>query len=311
VPIETRWRENEGLTEIASFGEGWSPRFVGRCSGGRVSLHLNGNGTLRVCKGIYGCDGPRAKHPYYAGFIAEQALEHGEALTFQCPDSGPKANGTDHHYFSVMVADLRPKVPVAGPLHDLKRLDVVPSTCGNNFDYPASEEQVFTYREGGFYGNLFQPAVVTDAGTIAAEEYSCYSDVWGDGLARLAGRACAGPITGAQPSLGCPADFTDSLPPDAGESLCFVNPPQGCLRHSPCVDAGHAHVNVCTTEFGATTNYLGCANDPAAATRQASYLECHGFPIGRPATTWGYATTVYLNDPCDGAPKTGPCAMRQ
>lgn len=307
VPIETRYRENEGSLEIASFHEGWSPRFVGRCSGGQVTLRLSGKGRLRVCKGIYGCNEPKAPEShYYVGFIKEQALGAGESMTFPCPDSGPKAKDTGSHYFSVMVAAADPSHAVGAAGRG--EIDVVPSTCGGNFDYPASEEQVFTYREGGFYGDLFKPASFTDAGTLSAEQYSCYSDVWGDGLARLAGRACAGPISGRGLS-GCPADRTDTLPPDAGESLCFVNPPRGCIDPSPCVpDAGGLHV--CATAIPATTDYLGCPGDPHAATRQSSYVDCHGFPVGRPSNTWRYSTTVYLNDPCDGAPNGGACAMR-
>jgi hypothetical protein len=54
-------------------------------------------------------------------------------------------------------------------------------------EYPATETQVFTWVEGGFYGNLF-----TGSAAPPMPKLTCFSDIWTEGAAHMNDRICAG-----------------------------------------------------------------------------------------------------------------------
>ncbi|WP_437754857.1 hypothetical protein [Sorangium sp. So ce1389] len=248
VPVEREYREH-GVTGAKSFSAcpertpewtsarecGWSGRNVGTCGPGepvtlRPSPATRDPLMVRVCKGIHGCDS--ASSPtgrWYAGHVAEGILSsdpriralHGARaeLSFICPSSGAAGPWS----FAVMVAppELSRPLPAAA--------DVALSAAGVYRRYPASEEEVFTVREGAFYGNLFA-SVTTGAPSTAMlshDQYACYSDVWTSPMAHMADRLCAGP-----------------------EAPCFVNLPGPCLMTS-------GHDGLCEGKLDGS--YYGCA----------------------------------------------------
>jgi hypothetical protein len=206
-----------GVTEgndILAFSQGWEPGYVGRCMPSKsITLAIPAPSrcaktSLRVCKGVRGCE------PEDARFLREKYGPCDDApLTFTCPDQG---------FYGVMTKSDRPA-----------KVEVVQRRADAGA-YPALEEDVFSFLEGAFFGNLFDPdgltrfrEVVLDAnqpkvtrghlaGTDEGDEdtiphrhiYSCYSlDNAEEGIAYLTGRICA--------------------KPDAGKK-CFPNPPQPC-----------------------------------------------------------------------------------
>ena len=231
VPVETALRENDG-TPIASFTPlercgnlpsggtaarscGYDPLFVGRCQAGEsVTVCTGGKAsgscacddpiteedrraTLRVCKGLYGCDAEEFSPPVaYAGRLPAEAAcadKKRPALTFTCPENGPlvdpagPSTGARYGYYSVMIGpgDLAPDQAPPPQVHE-----GVGATTG---DYPAGEEIVFTYREGSFYGDLFSSTQLkVQPQILAGDAFACFSDVWTDGLAALTDRFCAG-----------------------------------------------------------------------------------------------------------------------
>ncbi|KYF78059.1 hypothetical protein BE11_12070 [Sorangium cellulosum] len=188
---------------------GWQAAYVGRCEP-KFSVTLERDPLfedqtmVRVCKGIYGCDheqpdvaSSRAL-PYYAGFVA--GFDEKEKISFPCPQGG---------LFSVMLAspDLKKELP--------PELDVRPSR-GTPAQYPAREEEVFTYREGSFFGDVFRGP---------KDRYACYSDIWSHGKAHLTDRLCAGPsdegclLHEPYPCRAAPKGDADTAP--AYTQLCF------------------------------------------------------------------------------------------
>jgi hypothetical protein len=61
--------------------------------------------------------------------------------------------------------------------------------------YPSSEQEVFSYREGAFFGSIFNKvkspqAPGEDAQLLVGSQYACYSEVWNIDLAYLTDRLC-------------------------------------------------------------------------------------------------------------------------
>ena len=286
VRIEKTLREKDGTETIASLDTtcpagtpsgdphrncGWDRRYVGRCeNGATVTLKTVPSGTtasdtmVRVCKGIHACDDAPAPAPY-AGLVVDVPSAE-RPFSFKCPS--PSA-GRQYSYFGVMVAAKNPVAPLPGP-----SVDVIPEPGTlSSYGYPSKEEEVFTFREGAFYGNIFEkptpPPTPSEGGeppSLFGEQYACYGSIWHDGVAAFTGRMCARNST-------------------AG--LCFGNYPYPCLdRMAPPPPLS----NSCARESGG----------PAG-----SYLECKGFKGSFPAPTptltsvWPYGLTVLLNDPCD------------
>jgi hypothetical protein len=292
VAVETAYRECDG-TPIRSSGPckgpwadpttrdcGWTGKSVGSCAHGTsVTLRTNasaGNAAVRVCKGLYECDhedslppsGPLAcgsgadypaGTPWYAGVIRPSdtdPIKH--TVTFDCPRNGLT---TGPAYFSVMMASSDPSVALPGAAD----VEIV----GTSGTYPASEVEVFTFREGAFFGNLFDGSDhhpnVTDPGQVLiSDQYACYSDLWNTGAAYMTDRLCAGPGTD---------------PP------CFENVPEPCLwatgHPGTLAPDRHCEAQSC----GDDESYLGCRwNAP-----------------------WQHAITVFLNHPCDLAVDLDTC----
>ncbi|MRG93057.1 hypothetical protein [Polyangium spumosum] len=212
VPVETMYRESRG-TDIASFSPcppdaasvppaerncGYSPRYMGRCLAGEsVQLTAPPGLVVRVCEGIHGCDHPEGPNPtagdprWYSRHLPVTGQSSTGKWKFSCPGTHPE-DGTVRapigpwRTYGVMLAPLDPAAPVP-PEADVQAA---------NKGYPAPETQVFTHREGAFYGNLFQSACTklpcpAASAMLSGKQYACYSDIWSDGLAVLADRLCA------------------------------------------------------------------------------------------------------------------------
>jgi hypothetical protein len=286
--------------DIASFGDcaappsgevtrgcGWAPLDVGRCRAGTsVTVCASASGTapgscdsdepgasdlmLRVCKGLYGCDHGRDRPPY-AGYLPSQVETRSPRprVTFTCPNNGPlirdgddPRTGARYGYYSVMVASTtRGSLPGSAP--DDRRPRGIRASAfvgGSGDNYPASENDVFTYPEGAFYGYLFplhagqlrscSQSVAPDR-QLSNDMYACFSDLWATPMAVLTDRYCA-----HLPSVTEP---------------CFVNAPMAC--------------------------YLAAGDRCDAPVRSPDgYRACKGVS-SQPA--WRLPITVYLNHPCD------------
>jgi hypothetical protein len=292
VPVEQELRE-EGGTPIHSFRDcsgdaappdcGFEPLYVGMCNAGEeVTVCAGGtcdcsapisepdlSVTLRVCKGLYGCDstpfdastypGQLKDTPTYAGRLedahaacADAMSQKRPAVTFTCPANGPVLNGSQRGYYSVMIApgngasSRRPSSPVPKAVKD--------GVVDTRRTYPAREVDVFTYREGAFYGNLFSTSAKLDTNPtmLSGDTYACFGERWADGLATFADRFCA------------------------LDAVCFDHTPMGCFQ--PKGDR-------CESDSGMPGEF---------------YERCSGIavPPARPAE-WAAPITVYLNGPCD------------
>jgi hypothetical protein len=236
VPVETQYRDK---TKVASFEAcsgsnpppdcGYAPQFVGSCSPGhQVKVKAVTAGTnIRICEGLYGCD-TRTTMPAYTRVIVPNQVD---LAPFKCPATG---------YYSVMT---NPSSPVGA----------------NKGRYPAREEEVFTWPEGAFYGNIFRTdllALVADKyrdkgpGVLAGDQNVCFSQKWKDGVAQMNDRFCA---------------------VAAG---CFVNVPMPCFQ---------APNDRCAKNADPPLAFAGCK--PITPTSSE--------PV------WGLVITTYLNDPCD------------
>lgn len=273
VPLEPTLREKDGTVPIVSLSSpcldsstdkdpkrdcGWASRYVGRCTAGaKVTLDNPMGVMVRVCKGIHGCDhDPSGSYYGQVTSVPSTATR----VSFQCPSPTPPR---PYYYFGIMVA-----APDSSKLPEADT-DVTFSS-GADYSYPAKEAEVFTYREGAFYGNIFEPlpspaspaSVGGDApSALLGGQYACYSDIWNIGIAELTGRMCA--VIMAKP--------------------CFGNPPHRCLGLPP--PSPPAPADSCGSGSGMAD----------------AYLDCKGFPDTSPTPTgpWPRALTVMLNDPCD------------
>lgn len=243
VPVETRYREDRGREPIASFepcqgdvdpGDpcrrcGFSPRHVGRCvAGAKVTLKAVAGTLIRVCKGIHGCDEADPGLPYTGTLDSDPPGACGasapEAITFVCPENGP---GRDEGslaarrwgYYSVMFAS----ATSVDPATLLSIEDAVGTDCQSPFadpdflacnTYPAPEADVFTYREGAYYGTAFGGVAhetgcsPPQPGLLGAQQHACFGEPWTDGTAHLRDRLCEKPDDGclANTPLPCASD---------------------------------------------------------------------------------------------------------
>jgi hypothetical protein len=233
----------------------WEPRFVGQCvrdprAGGaseparKVQLKIASSARvrIRICKGIYGCDdtapgvGAGAATPpvfangrlvefptYYGGQMVDQAAaEPGGTIAFDCPDDGPLvkdgAGGLLRTgYFSVMLGTPDPRVSLPATADvALVRGGTSGEPFATHDAYPAAELEIFSYREGGFYGSLFSERPPPEP--VPNDKFACASAVWSYAAALAANRLCAGPMGAVLPG-GCfghdPPGQCD-VPSDAG-----------------------------------------------------------------------------------------------
>ncbi|HZJ66462.1 MAG TPA: hypothetical protein VFD36_23305 [Kofleriaceae bacterium] len=220
----------------------WEPRHVGQCvrdlppgAGGaprKVRLAIDSSTPLRIriCKGIYGCDDVNPAHgagaptepvfahgrlatfpTYYGGQMVYQGeAQRGSSIEFDCPDDGPVVLDADGNklrtgYYSVMLGTLDPGVSLTATadvsLTHSPQAGTLP--FARHDAYPADEDQVFTFREGGFYGTLFSPPPRdVDPATCdrsPGDQYACASEIWTPFAATVTARHCAGPLS----SRGC------------------------------------------------------------------------------------------------------------
>lgn len=300
VPVETEYRAPTPDREIYSFTTcpqvgaggncGWEARFVGQCTRGlfsdeatatppsqvtlKVTVHgvaTPGLASIRVCKGIYGCDdqasSPAQPPPIYGG---ERIAEGGDQVTFPCPLNGPKLGPVRTGYYSVMVA---PKPGQQLPT-GLDVSLVAPNPATATDQYPQDEEHVFTYREGAFFGDIFEnpcrdlgtggDALCQPKAMLTGQQYACFSDGWDHAAAVASSRFCAGPG-------------------------CFDNEPARCDMGSDPQPSWASVANA--------TDGIG---EVAASSSSAPIVYAK-------AGAWTYPITTYLNHPCDLFPTIADC----
>jgi hypothetical protein len=216
---------------------GWQPGHIGRCvpgqtvrlgAGGQapdrcttgpvLGATTSGRAVLRVCAGIIGCD---VSNPRRLAQSEGTCATTQPAVTFTCPASGD---------FNVMLA------PYSSWLTSTASVGVETGTAAGTA-YALSEGEVFRYREGAFYGTLFDSQAlgaevsVTKEGRILGKEqhvqgsvyrkmFSCYAPEWTQGTAYALNRVCAQPGSAAD----CAAKVTGACinPTNPPASMCGV-----------------------------------------------------------------------------------------
>lgn len=255
---------------------GWTVDALGRCTPGQtvrlgaggqapdtctdapLGATLSGRAVLRVCEGLAGCDGHAERLLAWSeGSCGEEA----PSVAFTCPASGG---------FNVMLApwdSAEEAVAVVG----------VEERTAAATTYGLSEQAAFRYREGAFYGTLFdtqalaahvhvQRGVVYGKGqhvkgSVYRKMFSCYDAAWRNGAAYATHRVCALPT---------------AVPEDCAATVA-----------GPCWDTEEAKRSLCAQQDGTAVrkgdgDYEGC-QDPSGA-------------------TWKEPVTVFLHGACDLAP---------
>jgi hypothetical protein len=189
---------------------GWRAANVGRCTPGTLVSVAEGNRAqcigdilgkamgdtmLRVCDGISACDAATA-----IASVGKACGSSAPVIDFTCPKSGN---------YAVMHASEDSTVKFS-------RLNVVEATPSSPVAYPAPENDVFRWREGAFYGDIFgagnlapgKPQITVDPSTFAViggtastewvgvafpNMFACSSGNWKQHAAYVAQRVCAGP----------------------------------------------------------------------------------------------------------------------
>ncbi len=266
---------------------GWKPGWIGQCDPGET-VRLGAGGVapdqcatgmalgsasgsrmmLRVCDGIIGCDESGAR------FLTQSQGTCGggnPAVTFTCPTSG---------YFNVM------RAPYDSWLSGNVSVGVETGTPADTV-YGSPEGKVFRYREGAFYGTLFDPKALATkvyvgndkkiigrdavvSGPVYMRMFSCYAPEWGYGVAYATHRVCARPGSGEN----CAAEVTGACIDRKDSSF----PASRCLvEDGPLVDGDG--------DFG----------------------ECYDSSM----EMWMEPITVYLHTPCDLLPSPSGLCVRE
>lgn len=257
---------------------GWTPDALGRCTPGQtvrlgaggiapdtcagapLGATLSGRVVLRVCEGIAGCDSESERN-----LAQSEGSCRGEqpAVAFTCPAGGD---------FNVMLAPWDSAVDASGTS---AQVDVEMYTSANT-TYRLSEAKAFRYREGAFYGTLFDPKALAVTvrvtkggvegkgqrvtGAVYQKMFSCYDPAWLRGPAYALNRVCALPNSGEN----CAATVA-----------------------GPCAGREKASASMCKQEDG-TQVRLG----------DRDYEYCSD---GRD-TVWEEPVTTFLHAACDLAP---------
>lgn len=301
----------------ASRSCGWTAQHVGSCTPGSTVFIATGEApltdcaddpesavglpvsdtVLRVCSGIRGCDAGSPDHIDPSEVRCDGRAE--PALRFMCPQSG---------YFSLMSGPRTtgraglsaPAGGVAAVLQRNRRFSVAshprpspPPPLGavsiaeatfRAAVYPAAEADVFGWREGAFYGNLwgneplhprltvgmnevdengeFHPAPTPpefSGQAIYRRAFACTGEYWTDHAAYVADRLCAG----AEGEVDCVATSVGAC----GESHLVTDCPP---LHQCSVDDG------------------------ALVEGDRDFQQCEGG-----GGTWRHPITVFLNHPSD------------
>ncbi|XXF77911.1 hypothetical protein P2318_33400 [Myxococcaceae bacterium GXIMD 01537] len=265
---------------------GWSPDAMGQCKPGQT-VRLGAGGVpldqcrdgkrlgtsagrpvLRVCEGIAGCDEHDQR---MLGQSESSCFSLLPAVSFTCPPSGS---------FNVMTGAWTSSAISSA------QVAVEPGTPASA-EYRISEQKAFRYREGAFYGTLFDATALAATvyvdkaglvrgkgasvkGSVYRKMFSCYDPAWQHGNAYATHRVC-------------------TLPSEA---------PYNCAASvmGPCLD----------TE---TPSNSLCADGDGSAVRvgDRDYERC----LDHQRNLWEEPVTVFLHGPCDmGAPGLGDICRR-
>jgi hypothetical protein len=216
----------------------------------------SGRAVLRVCEGLSACDGDGTGERLLAQSDGSCGF-NAPAVTFTCPRSGN---------FNVMLADW-------------SRMDDTEAEVGVQTGtvaataYRLSEQTAFRFREGAFYGTLFDVSALAAKvwvergvvhgkgqivkGSVYRKMFSCYDPAWQHGAAYATHRVCALP----------------------------TEQPQNCAATvvGPCRDVEGLHPV--------------CARDDGTAVRKGDgdFEGCKDHT----GTTWNEPVTVFLHGACD------------
>lgn len=318
----------EGLA-IGSFGGpiciagrecDWAPAYVGRCNatGGQIHLALQGTTCsatpVRVCAGIHGCLDPSSGYtPPHDALDDEdpaQALYWKELQPVSCTGSDVAFNcpigfgGT----YSVMTRPTRTSTGTIQPIRPPSPPLV--QTAGTGI-YSATSREVFTFREGAFYGNLFVPGELSWSCQMTDDTHRTCSPLAGTSgsvevcglsstgtLATTCDRATTVPyrnvyacysLAQQQDSQGAGADadgiaYLNDRICDEPHHDCFFHPPKRCFF-------ADAQTN---EDRGAHCQWTG----------DGAFHQCQSLD----RTTSYLTITTYLNNACDLLDDADVCA---
>lgn len=252
---------------------GWKADQLGRCApgqtvrlgaGGRAPDQCSGSplgsssGTrmmLRVCDDLLGCDqGSTHLLAQSQGSCTTSA----PAVTFTCPASG---------FFNVMAAP-----------YDSTQAGTVSVEVGTGARYKLAESEVFSFREGAYYGDIFDPdalgaeVYVSERGEIVGKQqvvkgsvykkmFSCQAPEWTNAAAYALHRVCALAET---------------------EENCAATPTGACIDWQ-------------NRKFPASK----CVLDDGLVVKGDGDFEQCADPSG---TVWKEPVTVFLHQPCELMP---------
>jgi len=240
----------------------WAPAHVGTCKPGvKLTFTAPPLTHLRVCTGIQGCNGNNADNRVYAKLILPNA-----PLTYKCPENG---------YYSVMTYHIVPQPKISAV------------DTANKGKYPTSEQEVFSFREGAFYGNMFEPAQLKRNCEVPDSDKDH--------------RYCQRTNTG--PAVSC--RLTDTT---CGKTEIPYQHVYACYSFDPSVNGGdgvqdgvqygvqYLNARICDLQSSGTACFPNAPTPCKAVTLSGVYQDCQG--QGGEATGYPPITT-YLNDPCD------------
>ncbi|WP_224360995.1 hypothetical protein [Hyalangium versicolor] len=225
------------------------------CGTAPLGQTLAGTSVLRVCEGLHACDDAQALAQSEGTCGTSQP-----AVSFTCPEEGS---------FSVM----------SGARVSNEPAQVV--VAAGNSSYPADETEVFSLREGAFFGTLFGPGALAvgvnvriEAGVLQVnlplalltvlypKMYSCHDSSWGLTSALMSSRLCTqlGLFCVAQPVGACNAW---TLAPGYSGPRCVSDNVDGSGGYGACVTPGGTLVSQTITPFlpygcETSSNLLGC-----------------------------------------------------
>jgi hypothetical protein len=248
---------------------GWQSAGVGRCTPGQpVTVGAGGCGLgestgsamLRVCRRIQYCDEGSAE------LIAENDGACGSSkprVDFTCPAEG---------FYAVMAARF---ASASGP--------AVVAVAADPPHFPSSEAQVFTWREGAFYGSIFgagalnplKPQVRVNPVTGRVEEQAIPgSNVW------VPGKTLSSVFAGVvyQKMWACSSDNW-SLP---------------TAYYERRICAGVGGIN-CAAKYVGPCGLACGSDDSPPVSGDFDYGDCVDLSLHH----WPTTTTTFLNHPCD------------